>query len=78
MEQKVFIKHIVNDMDESMFQHCVMCGEIITDYRNSLWTGEAPKGWAAGEVYIRNGEPKFFSISVNDDDLVNDCINPFI
>ncbi len=52
--------HHVNDMDESMVQNCIFCGETIIDYRETMvLEGSEPiKGFAAGDIYIRAGFPK--------------------
>ncbi len=59
MSNNVFIKHIVANMDGSMVQRCLICGEIISDYRNAMWpSGQSPpSGWGSGPVYILAGNP---------------------
>lgn len=48
-----FIKHVVIDMDDSRVQRCVICGEVICDYRNSMsCDGSISKGFGSGSVYI--------------------------
>jgi hypothetical protein len=44
-------------MDESMYQRCIYCGKMISDYRNTMQpAGQGPiKGFAAGEVYVQDG-----------------------
>lgn len=71
-----YIRHIVSEMDESLIQHCILCSEVIANYQNVHYIGEPPKGFAAGPVYITNGNPKFFTTSVDDNDVVIDCMNP--
>lgn len=59
----MYIKHIVADMDESIIQGCLICGEIINDYSNVMWPQgqEPPKGYPAGNVYIsKNTNPTIF------------------
>jgi hypothetical protein len=58
-----FIKHHVIDMDESMIQRCILCGEVICDYRDVTYRLEdgPPKGFGAGNVYIsKSGNPTVF------------------
>lgn len=41
-----FVKHFVDDMDYSGVQCCIICGEIICDYRNALVErGHKLTGW---------------------------------
>ena len=55
----MYIKHTVIEMDESMVQYFVICGEIISDYRNAMWpSGQpAPKGYSSGEIFVQKGNP---------------------
>lgn len=59
MNNSVFTRHIVADMDASMVQRCLICGEIISDYRNAMWPNgqDPPKGWGSGPVYVLGGNP---------------------
>lgn len=59
----VFTVHTVTDMDESMIQHCVICGDVISDYSNAMWPidTDRPKGFPAGFVYISNTQPKILT-----------------
>jgi hypothetical protein len=52
-----YVEHHVNDMDETLLQRCVLCGEIITDYRNIMYRVEdgPPAGFRAGPVYVSPG-----------------------
>lgn len=47
-----YIRHIVSELDETGVQRCIICGEIINDYRNLMWIKEdgPPKGFAPGVV----------------------------
>ncbi len=56
----MFIKHYVNDMDESMIQSCIYCGEVINDYRGVMYeiAFGPPKGFGAGDIFIKDGFPK--------------------
>lgn len=68
----VFIEHYVSDMDESMVQCCVFCGEIITDYSNAMWpNGQmVPKGFPAGLVYVYPGNPRTTATIIEDDEFI--------
>ena len=50
----MYVKHQVINMDESMVQNCVLCGECISDYRNAMWpqNQKPPTGWPAGAVFV--------------------------
>lgn len=54
MSSENFIEHYVLDMDDSMVQRCVICGEVISDYSNSIWPtdSEPPRGFYEGHVYV--------------------------
>jgi hypothetical protein len=43
-------------------QKCELCGEIISDYRNSAWPAEQgpPKGFDEGNVYVSVGNPVMY------------------
>ena len=52
-------------MDESMVQRCLICGIIISDYRNTMSrAGTPPAGYAAGEVFFSEGNPRISGISL--------------
>lgn len=54
---RTFTRHVVAAMDNTRVQHCVLCGEIINDYRNVMYHGEPPKGFPKGFVYVSEGRP---------------------
>ena len=73
-------KHIVAEMDGSMIQRCLICGEVISDYRNAMWPNgqSAPKGWESGPVYVSNTKnPQIFktesAMSQEDFEMVKNC-----
>ena len=71
---KTFIRHFVNEMDESMVQRCIFCGEVISDYQNVMWLGDLPpKGFAAGEVFEFPGNPTITSTTIGDDENFIKC-----
>lgn len=53
-----FVKHIVGPFEGGM-QFCLICGEVILDYRRSLWPVDQPppSGFAEGEIYIQGKNP---------------------
>lgn len=58
----IYTKHILGEFYEGI-QRCILCGEIIHDYRNVLYspnedgTPIIEKGWVSGEFYSSNGYP---------------------
>jgi hypothetical protein len=69
-----FTKHVVGKMD-GMIQRCIICGEIISDYTNAMWPDDQspPKGFAAGEIYIRYGQPLIITSQISEEDEVVNC-----
>lgn len=53
-KEEIYVEHTVVDMDESMIQNCVICGEEIFNYQNAMYPSGSPppKGFAAGQIYI--------------------------
>lgn len=53
-----YTKHLVEEMDNSRVQKCILCGAVINDYRNAMIPeGQSPsKGYSAGYIYV--GEPQ--------------------
>lgn len=50
-------------MDETLTQHCMLCGECIIDYRGAMVpAGQGPiSGWESGEIYVSNtNNPKIY------------------
>jgi hypothetical protein len=56
-----YIEHQVLEMDESMIQRCLFCGEVIANYNNVMFLGSPPKGWPAGSVFVTAGNPRHFT-----------------
>ena len=52
-----WLKHMVGDMDGTMVQRCLICGYVVSDYRNAMWPTDCkpPQGYGAGNVYICGG-----------------------
>ncbi len=73
-----FVKHIAGPM-ENMVQRCVICGYVISDYRNAMWPMEQgpPQGFNPGEVYIsKNTNPTQLLTAVDESKhQVEDCNN---
>ena len=70
-----YIRHQVVEMDESMVQRCVLCGEVISDYTNCMYPIEQgpPVGWGAGSVYILPGNPTLFKIFLSPGEEFLEC-----
>jgi hypothetical protein len=71
----VYKKHIVSEMDETMIQRCIMCGEVISDYSHTAWpAGQSPpKGWAAGVVYVMPGCPTIMTTEIPENADFDNC-----
>jgi hypothetical protein len=71
---KHYVKHVVGELNGNV-QRCVICGEIINDYRNAMWpVGQpAPTGFAPGDLYITNGNPKMYVSSIDEYDTSENC-----
>jgi hypothetical protein len=74
-----FIKHIAGPYEGHM-QFCLICGEVICDYRRAMYPADCPPptGFAEGVLYIQGKNPtSFFSGSLDgileDGDSVVDC-----
>lgn len=54
-----FTQHQVAEINESKIQHCIICGEIISDYSGVMFPeGETiPKGFQPGNVFVSEGNP---------------------
>lgn len=67
-----YVKHHVGELNE-MVQRCVLCGEIINDYRNAMWPqGQpAPTGFASGSLFISNG--KMYCPTIGEYDTFENC-----
>lgn len=70
-----YTRHIVADMDETMVQRCLICGEVISDYRTCMYEINAgvPKGWAAGELFVRGGNPRITNRNIGEGDTFINC-----
>lgn len=51
-----FTQHQVAEMDSTMVQRCLICGEVISDYRGMIGPidNPLPQGYAPGAVYVSN------------------------
>jgi hypothetical protein len=72
---RTFTRHIVAEMDESMVQRCLICGIIISDYRNTMSPAGTPPpvGYAAGEVFVSEGNPRISGISLIEGTEYENC-----
>lgn len=70
----MYVQHVVTEMDETRLQRCVICGEVITDYRQVLWASgdPGPIGFGAGRVYVRKGCPTI-TTTITPDETVTPC-----
>ena len=70
-----YIKHIVAEMDESLIQRCLICGEVISDYRNTMApVGTVISGFPQGPVYVSDSKnPQIFSSEISTIDSSTDC-----
>lgn len=61
----VYTKHFVLTMDGSYVQRCLFCGEVISDYRNTMSPAGTPppQGVPAGNVYVSNGNPRITTVA---------------
>lgn len=72
----LYTEHIVNEMDESMVQRCVLCGEVIEDYNGCSWPAnqDPPTGWPAGSVFVmKNGGVTHLKRELDADDRSVKC-----
>lgn len=72
-----WVKHYVNDMEpDEMVQKCIYCWKKISDYRNtsSPVGSPPPKGFAAGEIYVSDGNPVITQIAQpKSPEIFSDC-----
>jgi hypothetical protein len=60
-----FTQHQVLEMDSTMVQRCLICGEVISDYRGLMGPidNPLPQGYAPGAVYKSDiGNPRITTI----------------
>lgn len=64
-----FTHHVVADMDESMVQRCVICGFVVSDYRNVMCPAGSPpsRGFDAGSIFVSGGNPRITTIQPPED-----------
>jgi len=71
-----YTRHIAGEMD-GLVQRCVLCGQIICDYRGAMVyppSAEPPKGWEPGEIFISvKTNPTHIVSQVFDEDEVESC-----
>lgn len=69
-----YVRHVAGEMND-MVQQCVICGTIISDYRNVMVpNGQSfPKGFPAGEIFVSEGNPTIMSRLLSDNETFTDC-----
>lgn len=68
------VRHIVSEMKDNI-QRCIVCGEIIFDYRNvSYPTAQGrPWGFPAGELFIQGKNPTAYLSQLPAGETAEDC-----
>ncbi len=68
-----FIRHIVGPYEGQM-QFCLICGEVICDYRGAVYPADCPppSGFAEGELYVQGINPTSFFPGPFDDNWLED------
>lgn len=69
-------RHYINEMDDEKVQRCIYCWKPICDLRGTIMADGSPplKGYPAGEIYVREGQPKITQISEpGESEIVVDC-----
>ncbi len=64
-----FVRHYVRDMESDLMQVCIYCGELISDYRNSMvYGGGKISGFKEGYIYVsKNGNCTNYTTSLKED-----------
>lgn len=74
---RILIEHQVVEMDESMIQRCVICGQVISDYNGCMQPAGSPpiKGFPVGRVYVtKDGlNPTIYKTELDPFDPVEPC-----
>lgn len=72
-----YIKHIVAEMDESLIQRCLICGEVISDYRNTMApAGTVISGFTQGPVYVSDSKnPQIYCTELSEGETAKNCNN---
>lgn len=82
----VYIKHYLGLYNfKDQVQRCVLCGEIIHDYRGGSFAantdGSFPinNGWMEGDHYVsQQTNPTIYLTSPNPDDIIIKCLTPML
>jgi len=70
-----FIRHVIGELTDNI-QRCVICGEVVNDYRGAMWPAgqEAPTGFPKGDIYVSaQGNPKMFCSDISEYDTYINC-----
>jgi hypothetical protein len=68
-----YIKHVLGEFDQELqIQRCLICGQIIHDYRNCIST-EPISGWESGEHFVKEGFPTIFTSSLDEGENFVNC-----
>lgn len=78
METNAFyIRHILAPYNkEEQVQRCIICGEIIHDYRGVMYDSQEAanhNGWQEGEHFVRPGNPKYYTTFIDPQDISWNC-----
>jgi hypothetical protein len=70
-----YTQHTCGELNAELMQYCIVCGAVISDYRNAMWPGdqEPPKGYEPGPVYVSEGNPKITQSYPPEDAPVTPC-----
>ncbi len=60
---RLFVKHFVDNMDETLVQACVLCNEIISNSQDAVFPEgyQVPRGFAEGDIFISRGNPDIYT-----------------
>lgn len=71
----IYTKHILGAFAEGV-QRCIVCGEIIHDYRGVMYetqeAADSEKGWMEGEFWISDGNPQMLT-SIEPEEEIKNC-----
>ncbi len=73
----MYVRHFAGEYKDDK-QHCVVCGEIICDYRNVGFLGAKPQGYPEGEVFVNPGNPRTTQTYLDYGDDYLDCSEPTV
>jgi hypothetical protein len=72
MSRLIPIVHVAGPVDD-LVQRCARCGQVLTDYRNTMGVGNwSPSWWAEGQISVYEGNPSHFVAGREPDGV--DCL----